>query len=132
MEFVRIYFAVVGIALSILGIVLLYRRLRLLKRSSFATGKLVSYLVKSGSEPYQKYYHPIVTFQDSRGNDHTFTSVAGYDFEKYPQGKDLRIRYDASNPDDAFIDSFLHFWSAPFAVILLGIGGICAGMGWHW
>jgi hypothetical protein len=123
------YFLVIGLSFLVFGLILVFRRVRLLSRSSFAEGKLVAYMKNTmGDEGWRESFLPIIEFRAQDGADYRFTSVAGYSHKKYSEGHTFLVRYDKNNPSEAFIDGFLHMWSGPLAMIVMGIASFIIGV----
>ncbi len=123
------YFLIIGLSFIVFGLVLVFRRVRLLLRSSVAEGKLVAYMKNTmGDEGWRESFLPIIEFRAQNGADYKFTSVAGYSQKKYPEGHAFMVRYDNNNPSEAFIDGFLPMWSGPLAMIVMGIASFIIGV----
>lgn len=123
------YFFVIGLSFVVFGLVLVFRRVRLLSRSSVAEGKLVAYMKNTmDDDGWRESFLPIIEFRALDGTDYRFTSVAGYTQKKYPEGHAFMVRYDNNNPSEAFIDGFLHIWSGPLAVIVIGVASFIIGV----
>jgi hypothetical protein len=118
----RIYFLVVGSLILVWGFWLLYRRLALLTHSKLAKGVVTSYQVRESDGT--KVYLPVVSFIADDSHTYEFTSVAGGNSRPHPEGHSVPVRYNPTRPNEAFIDSFLHFWAAPLACIVLGVAGV--------
>ncbi len=117
----KIYFALVGCLILSLGIYLLYRRITFLKKAQSIEGKVISYEARRHKQGY--IYHPVIQFHVEQ-NIYSFTSPAGSGWKQYPEGQAVPVRYHLDNPQNAFIDSFLHFWAAPVGCMVLGIAGV--------
>jgi hypothetical protein len=119
----KVYFLIVGILITLVGLYLLYRRIYFLLHAQSAKGKVVSYEVRSFDDDSQDFY-PVIRFSLEDGQEYTFTSVAALNKKQYPEGQEVPILYLPSRPQDAFIHSFLHFWAAPLGFLVLGSAGI--------
>jgi hypothetical protein len=118
----RLHFFLVGGVCLAGGVVLLFRRVRLLFRSTQAKGRLVSYLTIVTNDDFKReMFLPVISFESAEGKRHEFTSRAGYGRKLFPEGHEVRVRYTPAHPEDAFIDSFLHFWAGPTVFLLIGI-----------
>jgi hypothetical protein len=100
----KVYFLIVGILITLVGLYLLYRRIYFLLHAQSAKGKVVSYEVRSFDDDSQDFY-PVIRFS-------------------LEDGQEVPILYLPSRPQDAFIHSFLHFWAAPLGFLVLGSAGI--------
>lgn len=113
------YFLVVAIILLGLAGFLFYRRLSTTLNGISITGKVVGHEVRTMDDSTS--YQPIVEFKDTKGTLHRFTSVAGGTEQQPKIGAELTVRYLRSDPKVVYIQSFLHMWAAPFALVLLGL-----------
>jgi hypothetical protein len=118
----KMYFFIVGSLIALVGFYLLYRRIYLLLHGQSTLGTVMSYEVRSLDD--SQSFHPIIRFNLEDGQEYTFTSVAALSTKQYPEGQEVPIRYLSSRPQEAFISSFLHFWAAPVACLVLGGAGI--------
>jgi hypothetical protein len=119
---VKAYLTVVGVGLIILAVVLFVRRLSALLRGASAVGTVQGHEARTMDE--QVHYFPVVEFTDSTGNRHRFTSVAGGSDKTPVIGTTVRVRYMASDPKNAYIESFLHMWAGPLGCVALGVGAL--------
>ncbi len=117
----KVYFFIVGILILCLGLYLLYRRLSFLKKSQLTEGQIISYEARKIKQGY--VYHPIVSFNLEQAV-YTFISPAARGWKQYPEGHLVPVRYLPEKPQEAFINSFLHFWAAPLGCMVLGCAGI--------
>lgn len=123
MNAIRIYFVVVGL-LSLAGAAyLLARRIHVWGWGSTAAGVVVAHQVRQSEDSV--FHLPVVSFMDDAGHEHRFTSVAGSTARRPQVGTRVTVRYLPSNPNQAYIDTFLHLWAAPLALVVLGAAG-CA------
>jgi len=109
----RTYFFLSGVGLSLLGALLLIRRLRLFLYGIRTNGILV------GWEPRGRkvFYHPVLEFTATDGSIYRVTSLTGYSKKII---KDFYcIIYLKNKPSEALVYSFLHFWAAPFTIFLI-------------
>jgi Protein of unknown function (DUF3592) len=118
----KVYFLIVGSLVFLLGIYLLYRRIYFLIHSQSILGKVISYEARTFDD--SQVFYPVITFMLGNNQEYTFTSVAGSGQKQYPEGHVVTVRYLPEKPQDAFINSFLHFWAAPVGCIVLGSAGI--------
>lgn len=118
----RIYLIVVGVALLLLGLTLAARRARVAVLGVSTAGRIRGHRTSTLDEGTA--YLPVVEFYEANGRPHTFTSVAGRSTRNPDVGAEVRVRYLPSDPQVAYIQSFLHMWAAPLACALLGIGAL--------
>ena len=118
----RFYFVAVGTALIAISIYLFVRRLIALLFGMSTVGRVEGHFANSSDDSIA--YQPIVTFVDSNGHTHRFTSPAGGS-SRYPAvGAEVRVHYLSSNPEIAYIHSFLHMWAAPLGCAILGLAAL--------
>lgn len=116
------YLAVVGGLCLMLAAWLSARRFRAQFFGSVAVGTVVGHEARESDGSIS--HLPVVMYLDAAGEQHRFTSVAG-DVAKTPaSGTRVTVRYVPSAPDIAYISGFLHMWSAPVALFVLGVAGI--------
>jgi hypothetical protein len=123
---VKAYLTVIGIAFLILAVVLFIRRLSATLRGASVAGRVRGHEERETEDGVS--YLPIVEFNDSAGNVHRFTSVAGRGTRTPAVGTAVRVRYLPGDPKVAYIQSFLHMWSAPLACAVLGAAALAV----HW
>jgi hypothetical protein len=71
-------------------------------------------------------FHPVVTFVDHNGLRRHFTSSAGWSTPSPKVGAKVRVRYLRSDPDLAYIQSFLHIWAGPVALAAFVVAALVA------
>jgi Protein of unknown function (DUF3592) len=120
----RYYFAVIGIILIIGAAWLFVRRIVIYINGLATEGWIESYEKRESDDTV--YYLPIVSFVDYEGKQRRFTSVAGGSSQNQEIGTKVLVRYQRTNPDAAYISSFLHMWAAPLALLTLGVCGLLA------
>ena len=120
----KIYLAVMGAAGVITALVLLYRRIEVLLFGVLVEGTVVGHATRDSDDAV--FYHPTVSFIDSKGKEQRFSSVAGSGGRRPAIGRKVPVRYLEGDPPRAYISSFLHMWAAPLALALLGAAGTAA------
>ncbi len=70
---------------------------------------------------------PVVAFTAPDGRRVQFQSSVSSNPPGFHVGEQVRVHFDAANPDDARLDSFMHLWFVP--VFLGGMGSIFGGVG---
>ena len=66
-------------------------------------------------------YSPIVSFEDRNGIEHIYNSNNASDPPAYEVGEKVELYYNSTDPEDAFINSFIEKWVIG---IVLGIVGL--------
>jgi hypothetical protein len=123
---VRIYFGIVGILCLAVGAILAFRRMRALLFGASAIGTVVRVEVRESDD--SSSHVPVISYVDTIGRQHTFTSTSGVAVNELTPGEKMSIRYSISNPESAYINSLRHMWGAPIALLVLGIAGVWASM----
>ncbi|MBY0409453.1 MAG: DUF3592 domain-containing protein [Burkholderiaceae bacterium] len=118
------YFAVVGVLCLMLAAWLSARRLRAQFFGAVASGTVAGHETRESDDSIS--YLPVVIYIDAAGKRHQFTSVAGGVTKLPVPGTRVTIRYLPSAPEIAYVSGFLHMWSAPVALFVLGVAGISA------
>ena len=120
----RTYFAIIGVLCLMLAAWLAARRLRAQFFGAVAIGTVVGHEARESDDSIS--HLPIVIFVDAAGKQHRFTSVAGGVAKTQAPGTRVTVRYLPSVPAIAYVSGFLHMWSAPVALFVLGVAGISA------
>jgi Protein of unknown function (DUF3592) len=120
----KLYFLLMGFSLLALGFVLFYRRFVAWKKGATAVGRVVGHQLRTMDD--STIYLPIIVFFDQQGKEFRFTSVAGGSVQNPKIGTEVRVCYLRSNPEIAYINSFLHMWAAPVACAILGLAAFAA------
>jgi hypothetical protein len=119
----KLYFLMMGISLLVLGFILFYRRLVAWKGVT-AVGHVAGHELRTIDD--STTYLPIIVFFDQQGKEIRFTSVAGGSAQNPKIETEVRVCYLRSNPEIAYINSFLHMWAAPVACAILGLAAFAA------
>lgn len=119
----QIYLTTAGSSMLLVGVILIYKRMRFVAQSAVAIGNLVSYYASSSADHHgsRTHFFPIIRFWAQDGKKYELTSAAGYSSKKYPEGHEFRVRYSTGNPSKAFVDNFLNLWTGPLALTAMGI-----------
>lgn len=128
---IQIYFFVIGSLSLGGGIWLLLRRWQLLCRGNRATGSIIDYAERRDLETGEPVFDKIIAFTTAAGRDIRFSNSLGFVGRKPPIGRSLPVIYPPEKPEAAFVLSFVGFWAAPLALIVLGVGGVLVGLGIH-
>jgi hypothetical protein len=125
---VRIYFALLGVALLAGASWLFYRRWRVALHGARTVGRVVAF--EQREDEGSVYFLPVVEFSDAHAVVHRFTAVAGHTEQRPAVGSPIAVHYLAGSPELAFIPSFLHMWAAPLGLFVLGLGSLLAAVKW--
>ncbi len=120
----KIYLTLIGIILCLLGVGLVFRRVYTLFAGLSITGTVIDHETSIMDD--STFYLPIIKFVDKEGSEHIFTSRAGGTDTKPNVGDLVSVKYLASNPKIAYINSFLHLWAGSLVCIFLGLCALYA------
>jgi hypothetical protein len=130
----RYYLAIVGSVLLAGACWLFVRRIALILSGVTASGRIEAFETRRSDDSGDKHdslsFFPVVSFTDCDGKLRRFTAVAGGATQRPPVGTTVVVRYSRTDPQCAFIASFLHMWGAPLALAALGIGSLLAYRLW--
>lgn len=118
----KTFFAVIGVLCLLLAAWLWARRLRAQFSGAVAIGTVVGHEARESDDSV--FHLPIVSFFDAAGKPRRFTSVAGGIARTPALGTAVTVRYLPASPEVAYIAGFLHMWSAPLALFVLGVAGL--------
>ena len=118
----RLYFGIVAALLIVGAIWLFVRRCLVAARGVSVSGQVVAHETRQDEDTL--YYLPVIVFTDHRGNQHTFTAVAGRAQPNPRVGAAVTVRYLPENPSMAYVVSFLHMWAAPIGLFVLGAAAL--------
>jgi uncharacterized protein DUF3592 len=75
-----------------------------------------------------RYYRPVVQFTPAHGGPVQFRSLFGT-FVRYQPGRRVPVRYRASRPGIAVIDTFIQAWLVPIGFLIVGVGALVTALG---
>lgn len=128
---IQIYFFVMGLLSLGGGFWLLLRRWRLFCVGNRATGRIIDYTERRDLESGEPVFDKIIGFTTTDGRDIRFSNNLGLVGRKPQIGHSLLVIYHPEQPETAFVLSFVGFWAAPLALLVLGVGGLLVGLGVH-
>lgn len=121
----------IGIVLTLVGLWRFVANVRFLARSTAVQGKFDRWEITApgkvggpSSENGRRSYRPIVAFRAADGSEHRVTGATyrqAYHAPDTPKGTSFPVRYDATNPADARVATFVDFWMYPLALLGAGI-----------
>lgn len=100
-----------------------------------ASGTVVENEYRSRTDPedsaktYSSYY-PVVRFTTTSGNEAVFTDQEGSYPPRYEVGEVVDVLYNAQNPQDATINSWLSIWMGPLWFTMIGLLPILGLVAW--
>ena len=124
--FVGLLFFVIGIVVLISSIVSILKRRGQIANFLSATGVVTAFATEMGKSGY--LYYPLVEFKIASGQTIGFQSLMGSSRAGYSVGQQVKVLYDARNPQQAEIDSMVSQWFVPGCLLAMGlmftIGGL--------
>ena len=124
--FVGFLFFVIGIVILIAGIVSIFKRRRQIANSLAADGVITSFATEMGRSGY--LYYPLVQFTIPSGQTISFQSSVGSSRTGYSAGQQVKVLYDARNPQEAEIDALTSLWLVPGCMVAMGLGFTIGGL----
>lgn len=121
----------IGAAFSALALVLFIRRLSVLLRGVAACGRIIDYEARQTNSEGTLDYYPVIEFADAHGTIHRVTATTGSTSNDPEVGILVDVRYLASDPKVAYIQSFLQMWAAPLTCAIAGIGLVAFALSWR-
>lgn len=113
----------VGSILLCAGIIWFGAHLQFTQTAEVTNGTVIELIHK------HKYgYSPKVTFLDTAGHSHAFTSLSSQSPAIAQPGESLPVLYDASNPSHAIISSFVSLWFGPLMLYIAGSINLLLGI----
>jgi len=111
-----------SVCFAALAAVLVWHRLGAVLSGGVAEGVVVEHDRREIDDSIG--FYPVVSFLDHDGKHQRFTSRAGWNTRRPAVGSTVRVRYLRSNPKVAYIQSFLHLWAAPVALVALAAAAL--------
>ena len=121
----------IGIVLTLTGLWRLVANLRFLTRTTAVEGKFDRWEITApgkvggpSSENGRRSYRPVIAFRAADGSMHKVTGAIyrqAFHAPDTPKGTSLPVRYDATNPADARVVTFVDFWMYPLGMLGAGI-----------
>ena len=105
------------------------RRLAVLRSGGTAIGTVVGHEIEDGYEATVD--HPVVRFTDHLGQDHTFRAE-GPRSQSTRLGARVPVVYLRSNPEQAYVRSFLCMWwnVLLWSIVAVGFWGVMLSIEW--
>ena len=118
----KYYMLAISFPLWGIGLYLLWLRISFLISSTKTEGKLSGWK-ETGTlgGGLKSYWYPIVSYEASDGKTYEITGVAGSSRKPaYEMGHPFPVLYAPAHPEAGFVFTFLNYWAAPLAFMLLG------------
>lgn len=139
-QVLSVFFLLVGLGLSICGVVLLLRQRAIITRSLVTEGTIIElrrlrvegeYVrTQTGSETtvQPKYlFRPVVQFTTDRGRRVRFVAGVAMRPAPYQVGARVPVLYEPGNPEQARINQFVDLWF--YVLLRIGFGVFFVAMG---
>ncbi len=117
--FVGLLFFVIGIGIVIASVVNFLKRRSQIAHSLPADGLVTAFATGMGRRGH--LYYPLVEFKIPSGQMISFQSSVGTSRAGYSIGQQVKVLYDARNPQEAEIDSLTSLWLLPGCMLAMGL-----------
>jgi hypothetical protein len=124
--FVGLLFFVIGIVILISGVVSVFKTRSRVANSLSADGVVTAFATGMGKSGY--LYYPVVQFRIPSGQAISFQSSVGKSRAGYSVGQQVKVLYDARNPQEAEIDSLSSLWLVPGCMLAMGLAFTIGGL----
>ncbi len=125
-------FVFVGAALLIVGYFMFQAKATFISESEVVDGVVIAIERRQStdSDGHTSYsYYPAIEFLTKENQTISVTSNTGSNPSRYRVDDQVEVRYDASDPYHAEINSFMSLWMGVVIVTLFGIVFLLVGMG---
>lgn len=114
------FFLIVGVGMFIWSVFWFNSRINELDNYVLTTGTVVE-MEKSRDDEGGWVYSPNVSFKDKDGVEHIYNSGHASDPPSYEIGEKVELYYNSTDPEDAFINSFIEKWVLGLALVIVGL-----------
>ena len=125
------YMAIVGVICTIIGAIVLVKRLLLLARAHRASGNIVEVVERPKRDKgrTRMYYHPRVAYTVRTGRRYEITGEVGSSSANaFIVGSQIAIRYDPDTPGNGIVGNIASMWGLPISLLIMGIGALYGGL----
>jgi hypothetical protein len=99
-----------------------FRTSNFIKRAIETAGEVIDLQKSRGSGQFGNYdYAPIFRFATAEGKSYTITSKVGSSPPGFNVGERVRVRYDATDPENARIETAFQTWGETIIPMVIGI-----------
>ncbi|MDQ2920428.1 MAG: DUF3592 domain-containing protein [Acidobacteriota bacterium] len=116
----------IGIGIMIAGVVSIVKRRSQIANSLSADGLVTAFATEMGRSGY--LYYPLVQFKIPSGQMISFQSSVGSSRAAYSIGQQVKVLYDARNPQEAEIDDLTSLWLVPGCMLAMGLAFTIGGL----
>lgn len=124
--FVGLLFFLIGIVVLISGVVSVFKTRSRITNSLTADGLVTAFATGMGKSGY--LYYPLVQFKIPSGQVISFQSSVGTSRAGYSVGQQVKVLYDARNPQEAEIDNLSSLWLVPGCMLAMGLAFTIGGL----
>jgi uncharacterized protein DUF3592 len=124
--FVGLLFFVIGVVVLISGAVSVLKVRSRITSSLSADGLVTAFATGMGRSGY--LYYPLVQFKTPSGQTISFQSSVGNSRPGYSIGQQVKVLYDARNPQQAEIDDSSSLWLVPGCMLAMGLAFTILGL----
>ena len=124
--FVGLLFFVIGVVILISSVVSILKTRRRIANSLSADGLVTAFATEMGRSGY--LYYPLVQFKIPSGQTISFQSSVGNSRPGYSVGQQVKVLYDARNPQEAEIDALSSLWLVPGCMLVMGLAFTILGL----
>ena len=117
--FVGLLFFVIGVGVLIGGVVSVLKTRSRIANSLSADGLVTGFATGMGRSGH--LYYPLVQFKIPSGQTISFQSSVGSSRPGYSVGQQVKVLYDARNPQQAEIDDASSLWLVPGCMLAMGL-----------
>ena len=122
---IGIIFAIVGVALLVIGVIVFTRTRKFLATAVGAQGTVIALVEHERRDSKTREIHrswsPQVRFAVGE-KTYDFTSSVSSSPPRYQEGQTIDVKYDPQNPNNAKVASGSSYWTGP--IVLGGLGVI--------
>ena len=124
--FVGLLFFMIGVVVLISGAVSVFKVRSRIASSLSADGLVTAFATEMGRSGY--LYYPLVEFKIPSGQTISFQSAVGKSRPGYSVGQQVKVLYDARNPQQAEIDDSSSLWLVPGCMLAMGLAFTILGL----
>lgn len=115
--------------LTVLGILLILKRILFLKNSEVTSGEVTSIEIKEisagfssrATRPVRLIHLPVIHFQDQSGVEYKVVIGASGRFLNYSVGDKVPVIFSKNDPKNSFLNEIYFLWFTPAIATTLGI-----------
>ena len=117
----------IGAVFTVIGAFMLHGTQRFVASASTTQGTVVDWALHHDSDDGGSMYYPIVQFTTADGQPIEFEGSTGSSYRAFSKGAQVKVYYDAQDPQQARIGVFSELWLWDY--LLLGMGILFMAIG---